>query len=95
MRGKRSLTDELLQALTSGVAELCGQRLSDSVASERLRSVTCLVDSCYGNTEEGLRMGHSCNISSWEKGRLFKQQLASVVLPALVAISLSLVGHED
>lgn len=74
---------------------ICGQRLSDSVASERLRSMTCLVDSCYGNTEEGLRMGHSCNISSWEKGRLFKQQLASVVLPALVAISLSLVGHED
>ena len=43
-------------------------------------------------------MGPACNVSFWgnsAQGRLFKQQLVSVVLTALAAICAILVGYES
>lgn len=53
---------------------------------------------CFGSSEEELRTGHARNISFWGKpaqGRMFKQQLASIALSALAAISPILMVYES
>lgn len=106
VRGKRSLVDELLQALTYGSAEPHLNSLRTEMEwycdkFERLERCDLCVGRqtcCCGNSEEGLKMGHACNVSFWEntaQGWLFKQQLVSVALPAPAAICPILVRYES